>query len=109
MGIEAFPEIESFQKLPRQVIVKGGTSTFDRKSGATLRGIVINNTGHAIRGLRVNVVVFDKKKIPILNAGTAADPETLPQGGVANFLFEFKDHPAEILDYHLYTNWKFCD
>ena len=109
MGMEAFPEIESFQKLPRQVIVKGGTSTFDRRHGATLCGIVINNTGHAIRDVRVNVVIFDRKKLPLLNTSIAADPGTLPQGGVANFIFELKDHPAEISDYHLYTNWKFCD
>ena len=49
MGIEHFPEIETFQKLPRKVIVKGGNSGFDTKGRPELRGIVINNAGHPIR------------------------------------------------------------
>ena len=109
MGIEAFPEIESFQKLPRQILIKGGTSTFDEKNGAELRGIVINNIGNTIKDLRVNVVVFDRNKIPVLNASTQADSEILHQGGVSSFVFRLKDHPEEIVDYHLYANWKFDD
>ncbi|MBI3307509.1 MAG: hypothetical protein HYZ84_06875 [Candidatus Omnitrophica bacterium] len=107
MGIEAFPEIESFQKLPRQVIVKGGASSFEHDKGAELRGIVINNIGHSIRDLRVSVVIFDKNKIPALSTSMAPEPEILPQGGIANFTFRISEYPERILDYHLYTNWKF--
>jgi hypothetical protein len=107
MGIEAFPEIESFQKLPRQVIVKGGASSFDHAEGAGLRGIVINNIGHSIRDIRVSVVIFDKNKLPVLSTSTATDPALLPQGGIANFTFKIEEYPERILDYHLYTHWKF--
>ena len=109
MGIEAFPEIESFQKLPRQVIVKGGTSTFDEKKGATLRGIVINNIGHNIRDLRVSVVILDAHGLPVLSAGTAPDPQEVPQGGISSFIFHLEDHREKIVDYHLYSDWKFDD
>ncbi|MBI3313714.1 MAG: hypothetical protein HYZ83_05725 [Candidatus Omnitrophica bacterium] len=107
MGIETFPEIESFQKLPRQVIVKGGSSSFDHEKGAELRGIVINNIGHSIRNIRVSVVIFDKNKLPVLNTSTVTEPELLPQGGIANFTFKLEEYPERILDYHLYSTWNF--
>ena len=109
MGIEAFPEIESFQKLPRQVIVKGGTSTFEETKGATLRGIVINNIGHSIRDLRVNVVILNSQGIPVLSTGTAPEPQEIAQGGISSFLFNIEDYPEKILNYHLYADWKFDD
>ncbi len=109
MGLETFPEIENFQKLPRQVIVKGGSSTYDAKSGAELRGIVINNIGHTIRNLRVNLVIFDKQKIPLHNSSIEADPANLPQGGIGSFAFRIQDYPKAITDYYLYTNWRFDD
>ena len=109
MGIETFPEIENFQKLPRQVIVKGGGSAYDPNRGAELRGIVINNIGHAIRDLRVHVVLFENKVIPVLNASTAAETDTLAQGGIAHFQFVFKDYSKTITDYHLYATWKYDD
>lgn len=109
MGIETFPEIENFQKLPRQVIVKGGTSSFDEKEGAQLRGIVINNAGHAIKDVRVHMVIFDAHKIPVLSTSTGIEPDTLPQGGIGNFIFQLKEHDQKISDYHLFTSWKFDD
>jgi hypothetical protein len=109
MGIESFPEIESFHKLPRQVIVKGASSSFDRDKGALLHGIVINNIGHAISNLRVNVVIFNKQKLPVLNTSTVPTPELLPQGAIGAFQFQFKDYPEEVTDYHLFTSWKFVD
>lgn len=109
MGIETFPEIESFQKLPRQVILKGGASTYNAVNGAELRGIVINNTGNAIKDIRVNIVIFDARNIPIYNTGVVSDPSALTQGGVASFLFQIKDYPGEIKDYYLYSNWRFDD
>ena len=109
MGLETFPEIESFQKLPHQVIVKGGGSTYSEQEGAELRGIVINNIGHTIRDVKVNVVIFDRQKIPVLNISTRPEPQTLPQGGIAPFIFRVKDYHQKILDYYLYVNWRFDD
>lgn len=109
MGLEAFPEIENFQKLPRQVIVKGGSSTFSEHEGAELRGIVINNCGHSIRDLRVNVVILDANGIPVLSTGVEPEPHTLQQGGIGSFTLRLKSYPERINDYHLFTDWKFDD
>ena len=109
MGLETFPEIESFQKLPRQVIVKGGSSTYSEREGAELRGIIINNIGHPICELRVHVVIFDANGIPVLSVGTTPVPSALAQGGIASFVFQIQEHPGRIQDYYLYANWKFDD
>ena len=109
MGLEAFPEIESFQKLPRQVIVKGGSSTFHEKEGAKLLGIVINNIGHPIRDLSVQVVILDENKIPVLSSMTVPAPQSLPQGGISSFTFQTPDYRQRITDYHVYANWRFDD
>ncbi len=107
MDIETFPEIENFQKLPRQVIVKAGGFSSRSASGNELRGLVINNIGHSIKDIRVHVVIFDSRKIPQLSTSVPANPERLDQGGMANFLFELKDYPRKITDFHLYAGWKF--
>jgi hypothetical protein len=109
MGLEAFPEIESFQKLPRQVIVKAGGSTFSEKEGAELRGIVINNIGQSIRDLRVHAVILDENKLPVMSTSIDPAPSLLPQGAIGSFTFQFKEYPHRITDYHLYANWKFDD
>lgn len=109
MGLETFPEIENFQKLPHQVIVKGGGTIYNEKDGAELRGIVINNIGHTIRDVKVHVVLFDGEKIPILNTSIRPEPQLIPQGGIAPFLFRFPDHKEKVVDYYLYANWKFDD
>ena len=109
MDIEAFPEIENFQKLPRQVIVKAGSTGFDERTGAVLRGIVINNSGHGICNARVHVVILDENRIPLLSTSLEPDPHRIPQGGIANFSFEFRDHQKPIVNYHLYTRWRFDD
>lgn len=109
MDIEAFPEIESFQKLPKQVIVKAGSLSFESSEVATLQGIVINNCGHSIRDLVVNIVVFDNFRIPVLNTSRRAEPDHLPQGGMANFSFRFDEMREGVKDFHLYTNWRFDD
>lgn len=109
MGIETFPEIENFQKLPRQVIVKGGSSTFRQGTGAELCGIVINNIGQAICQVRVHLIIFENKVIPILNTSTLPNPEDLAQGGIGSFAFLIQDYPSAITDYHLYATWKFND
>ena len=107
MGIEQFPEIESFQRLPHRVIVKGGGSRFDPQEGAQLRGIVINNMGCPIRDVSVNLVIFNERETPILNTSTAPDPPALPQGGIGSFFFQLKDFPSEIKNYYLYPSWKY--
>jgi hypothetical protein len=109
MGLEQFPEIESFQKLPHRVIVKGGGSRFDPKEGAELRGIVINNIGHTIRDVCVNLVVFDEQETPLFNTSAVPEPATLPQGAIGSFLFQLKDFPGEIKKYYLYSSWKYDD
>ncbi len=109
MGIEQFPEIESFQKLPHRVIVKGGSSRFDPAEGAELRGIVINNIGQTIQEVSVNLVIFDEKETPVFNTSTAPEPAVLPQGAIGSFLFQLKDFPREIKKYYLYSSWKYVD
>ena len=109
MGLEQFPEIESFQKLPHRVIVKGGSSHFDPKDGAELRGIVINNIGQTIREISVNLVVFDENETPLFNTSTAPEPALLPQGAIGSFHFRLKDFPEEIKKYYLYSSWKYVD
>lgn len=109
MGLETFPEIENFQKLPRQVIVKAGNASFSEREGAELRGIVINNIGHTICALRVHVVLLDTHGIPIMSAVTTPEPDALPQGGIASFVFRLKEYTQQISNFHLYTNWRFDD
>lgn len=109
MGIETFPEIENFQHLPRRVIVKGGSSSYTVEEGAELRGIVINNIGQPLSNLRVFVVVFNEKNIPLFNTSAQAVPDRVPQGGIASFSFRFKEFPHEIKHYYLYTEWNFND
>ncbi len=109
MGIEQFPEIETFQKLPRKVIVKGGSSGFDSKGRPELRGIVINNAGHPIRDLKISLILFNEDEIPILNKSTNPDPTGLPQGAIGSFTFIFDDYEQEIKNYYLYANWKYDD
>ena len=109
MGIEQFPEIETFQKLPRKVIVKGGSAGFDAKGKPELRGIVINNIGHPIREIVVALVIFDEQEIPILNKTTISEPTGLSQGAIASFTFVLEDYDQEIKNYYLYANWKYDD
>ncbi len=109
MGIEQFPEIETFQKLPRKVIVKGGSSGFDSHGRPELRGIVINNVGHPIREIKVSVIIFNEDEIPILNKSVTPDPIGLPQGGISSFTFVLDDYQQEIKNYYLYANWKYDD
>lgn len=109
MGIEHFPEIETFQKLPRKVIVKGGSAGFDAKGKPELRGIVINNIGHSIRDIVVSVVIFNEQEIPVLNKTTVPDPASLTQGAIASFAFVLDDYEQEIKNYYLYASWKYDD
>ena len=107
MGIESFPEIENFQKLPREVIIKGASARLNKIEGASLQGIVINNIGHPIKNIRAQLVIFDKNQVPILGTSVPTEPDHLPQGGLANFHFQMKDHKKEIKNYFLHANWGF--
>lgn len=107
MGIESFPEIENFQKLPREVIIKGASTHFNEAEGASLRGIVINNIGHPIKNIRAQLVIFDKNQVPVLGTSVPTEPDQLPQGGIANFQFQLKEHKTEIKKYFLHANWSF--
>ncbi len=109
MSIEQFPEIETFQKLPRRVIVKGGNSGRNAKGESELRGIVINNIGHPVRDIKVFLVIFDEQEIPILNRNTIPNPSLISQGGIASFVFTLEDYPKEITNYYLYASWNYDD
>ena len=109
MSIQEFPEIETFQKLPHRVIVKGGSSGFGADGKPELRGIVINNIGHLIKDIRVSLIIFNEYDIPVVNASTMSDPNQLPQGGIASFTFKLEDYGKEISNCYLYANWKYDD
>ena len=109
MSIQEFPEIETFQKLPRRVIVKGGTAGFNAQGKPELRGIVISNVGHLVKNLRVSLIIFNANEIPIVNASTEPNPDVLPQGGIASFVFTLNDYSQEITNYYLYASWKYDD
>ena len=70
---------------------------------------MINNAGHLIKNLRVSLIIFDAKEIPVVNASVAPDKEELPQGGIASFVFTLDNYHQEIANYYLYTNWKYDD
>ena len=105
--IESFPEIENFQKLPREVIIKGASTHYQETEGASLQGIVINNVGQAIKNIRAQLVIFDKDRVPLLGVSVATEPDLLPQGGIAKFHFQLKEHKEEIKNYFLHANWGF--
>jgi hypothetical protein len=107
MGIESFPEIENFQKLPREVIIKGASTRLDENGGAELRGIVINNIGQPIKDVRAQLVVFGTNKVPVLGITAVTEPDRLPHGGIANFHFQLKGFKQEIKNYHLHAAWSF--
>ena len=109
MGIEEFPEIETFQKLPKRLIVKGGDSTLDEKGKAVLTGIVINNLGLSVKRIRVFLVIFDENDIPVLNVTTVPLPDSLPQGRIASFRFSIAGQKKVVENYYLYANWQYED
>lgn len=109
MGIEEFPEIEAFQRLPRRVIVKGGMATVNPAGGAELSGIVINNMGQPLKDLKVNLILFDTKEMPVRSAAVSPDPPRLSQGGIASFKFVMEGHADQITNYYLYPTWQYDD
>ncbi|HNV86859.1 MAG TPA: hypothetical protein PKL97_07875 [Candidatus Omnitrophota bacterium] len=109
MSIEEFPEIEDFHRLPRRVIVKGGVSRVNANGDAELSGIVLNNLGQPIKGLKVNLVVFDDREMPILNALTDPEPARLAQGGISSFKIVLPGHKEQVTNCYLYPTWQYDD
>lgn len=109
MGIENFPEMESFHNLPKQVIVKGGISGSPDSESSELSGLVINNLGQPIRQLRVNLILFDKNEIPVFNTSVEPNPTDLTQGGMASFRFLITGFQDSMSNYYLYPTWRFDD
>lgn len=109
MSIEEFPEIEAFQKLPRRVIVKGSISTVNKDGHAELSGIVINNLGQPVKSLKVNLIIFDSREMPVHNASTIPDPPRLSQGGISSFKIVAEGHKDKITNYYLYPSWQYDD
>ena len=108
MGIEEFPTIESFHKLPKRLIVKGGGSVV-KNGKAELGGLVINNLGQGVQDIQVHLVVFDEKEIPMLNLSAKTDPDHLEQGNIASFKFVLENFDQPVKNFYLYANWKFDD
>ncbi len=109
MGIEEFPAIESFQRLPKKLIVKGGDSVLNKNQDAELTGLVINNLGQSVRDIIVHLVVFDEKEMPVINVSARPDPDALSQGNLASFKFILDKFGKPIQNYYLYANWKYDD
>src|SRR3990167_5766761 len=109
MGIEEFPAIESFQRLPKKIIVKGGDSVINKNGDTELAGLVINNLGQPVRDIVVHLIVFDEKEMPAVNLSMKPDPDRLDQGNMASFKFILEKFGAPVKNFHLYANWKYDD
>jgi hypothetical protein len=109
VGFENFPEIESFSKLPKKLILKAGETAFNAEGDATLSGIVINNLGQSVQNVEVFLVLFDDKNIPQEHLKTASDPAELAQGGLGSFRFVAKGRKEKIVNYYLHTQWDYID
>lgn len=109
MNVEDFPSIETFKKLPKRVVVKGGMVSAGADDRPQLTGIVINNSGQTVKGLKVHLIIFDGRNIPIQTASTVSEPDTLPQGQIGSFLFKLAEHTGKIANSHLYATWSYDD
>ncbi len=109
MGIEEFPPIESFQRLPKKLIVKGGDSFINKDQDTELAGLVINNLGQSVRDIVVHLVVFDEREIPAVNVSVKPDPDHLNQGNMASFRFVIEKLGQPVKNFYLYANWKYDD
>ncbi len=109
MGIEEFPEIESFQRLPKKLIVKGGDSTVDSNQDTTFKGLVINNLGQSVKDVVVHLIVFDEDNIPVLQVSAKPEPDRLSQGNMASFKVKMQGFAKPINNYYLHSQWKYDD
>lgn len=109
MGIEEFPDIESFQRLPKKLIVKGGDSSTDDAGNTMMKGLVINNLGQRVESISVHLIVFDEKEIPIQNVRVEPQPNSLDQGNMASFKIAIPKFGKPIDNYYLYAQWKYDD
>ena len=109
MDVEDFPPIETFKKLPKRVVVKGGVASFNAQNQPQLSGIVINNSGQTVMNLKVHLILFDHRNIPIENATEVPEPGTLLQGQIASFLFTLPNFKGKITNSYLYATWVYDD
>jgi len=108
-NFEQFPTIEAFQKLPRQVIVKGGKTSVADDGTSELSGIVINNLTQPIRNVRVNLILFDDREMPLRNITVMPHPSRLDQGTIASFTVKVDHNHQSINNYYLYATWEYED
>ncbi|MBI4431729.1 MAG: hypothetical protein HY587_08485 [Candidatus Omnitrophica bacterium] len=108
-NFDHFPTIEAFQKLPRQVIVKGGKTSVSENGASELSGIVINNLTQPIRNVRVNLILFDENQMPLRNITAAPHPNRLAQGTIGSFTVKAESSEKEIDNYYLYATWEYED
>lgn len=109
MNVEDFPPIETFKKLPKRVVVKGGAAGLNAQNHPQLSGIVINNSGQTVVNIKVHLVTFDDRNIPLESATTVPDPDVLPQGQIGSFLFTLPNHKGKISNSYLYATWAYDD
>jgi hypothetical protein len=109
VGFENFPEIESFHKLPKKIVIKAGETAFDAGGDATLGGIVINNLGQAVRNIEVFLVLFDENNIPREHLRASPNPNELPQGALGSFHFHVKGRKTKVVNYYLHARWDYID
>ena len=109
MNFEDFPEIESFHKLPKKLIIKAGETAFTEEGDATLSGIVINNLGQPVQHVEVSLILFDEKNIPQEHLRIVSSPNQLTQGALGSFRFVVKDRKEKVENYYLHASWDYVD
>jgi len=109
MGFEDFPDIESFNKLPKKLIIKAGETSVTDKGEAILTGIVINNLGQTVQGVQIFLILFDDNHVPLAEHRAEPDPNKLSQGALGAFKFSLKGHRQKITNYYLHTRWSYLD
>ncbi len=109
MGVEDYPDIESFHKLPKKLIIKAGDTDVTAGGDAGLSGIVINNLGQAVQKIEVFLVLFNENNIPAEHLRAEPDPNRLTQGGLGSFRFILKGKNKKISNYYLHARWEYVD
>jgi len=109
MGFEDFPDIESFSKLPKKLIIKAGEASLTEAGDAILTGIVINNLGQTVKDVNLFLILFDDNHVPTEEHRVEPDPVQLSQGALGAFKFMLKGHKQKISNYYLHSRWSYLD